>query len=306
LADSGVCIIDAIGREAFDRICENDEAEYFGDQLWINGKYLCSASVLDKTAIESKMEEASENLCYVLDGFVSNTLDYAGREKDAILGPVALPDIKARLEGRHVLIVTRGKNYREDLKTIRCYIEEVNPVIIGVDGGGDALLECGYRPDILVGDMDSASDDCIRRAKEIVVHAYTNSDCPGMERIKTLGLSARAFAFPGTSEDIAMIIAFEKKAELIVTVGSHTNVIDFLEKGREGMASTMLVRMKAGYKIVDAKGVSELYRNRIYPGYFVALFASVLLPIALLARMSPLIQEIYNLIFLRIRLMLGF
>jgi uncharacterized membrane-anchored protein len=251
------------------------------------------------------MKEASENLWGVLDGFVNNTLDYARKEKDTILGPVSLPDIKADISGKHVLIVIRGKNYHEDLKAIRSYIEEVNPVMIGVDGGGDALLEFGYKPDILVGDMDSASDDCLKRSKEIVVHAYTDSSCPGMKRIKSLGLSAAVFAFPGTSEDIAMLMAFEKKAELIVAVGSHTNIIDFLEKGREGMASTMLVRMKVGYKLVDAKGVSELYRNRIYPGYIVALFLAALLPIALVARMSPQLNELLSLLFLRVRLIMG-
>jgi len=284
---------------------ENDTLEYLDGQIRVNGNFVCSASILDHNSIKDKMNEASENLWWVLDRFVNNTLEYAQKEKDTILGPVSLPDIKANIAGKHVLIVIRGKNYHEDLKAIRSYIEEVDPVMIGVDGGGDALLEFGYKPDVLVGDMDSASDECLRRSKEIVVHAYTDSSCPGMERIKSLKLNACAFAFPGTSEDIAMLLAYEKKAELIVTVGSHTNIIDFLEKGREGMASTMLVRMKVGYRMVDAKGVSELYRNRIYPGFIVALFIAALLPIGLVARMSPQINELLSLVLLRIRLIVG-
>ena len=134
-------------------------------------------------------------------------------------------------------------------------------MIIGVDGGGDALMEFGYKPHLVIGDMDSVSDECLKNCDEIIVHAYPDGRCPGMERIKKMGLDAVTFPFAGTSEDVALILAYENKAELIVTVGSHTSMVDFLEKGRKGMASTLLVRMKVGYKVVDAKGVSELYKT---------------------------------------------
>jgi uncharacterized membrane-anchored protein len=255
--------------------------------------------------VEKKMNEAGENIWEVLREFIDNTLDYAEREKDIVLGPVKVPNVKTNMEKRHVLIVARGRNYLEDLKAIRSYIEEVRPVIIGVDGGGDALLDFGYKPDMIIGDMDSVSDGCLKSCGEIVVHAYPDGRCPAMERIRALGLDAVTFSFPGTSEDIAMILAYENKAELIVTVGSHTSMIDFLEKGRNGMASTVLVRMKVGYKVVDAKGVSELYKNRIQPSYIAAIFAAAMFPILLVARMSPQIQDFYQLIALRIKLLLG-
>ncbi len=305
LSEAGIPIIDNVGWEAFERIRDEDYLEIDDKGLWVNRQFLCRVKFLDKHEVEKKMMEASENIWGVLREFIDNTLDYAEREKDMVIGPIKVPPIKVRMEKRHVLIVARGRNYIEDLKAIRSYIDEVRPVMIGVDGGGDALLEFGYKPDIIIGDMDSVSDRCLKSCGEIVVHAYPDGRCPGMERIQRLGLKAVAFPFPGTSEDVAMILAYENKAELIVMVGSHNSMIDFLEKGRKGMASTLLVRMKVGYKVVDAKGVSELYKNRIQPGYIAAIFAAAMFPILLIARMSPQIQDLYQLIALRIKLLLG-
>ena len=306
LSDAGIPIIDDIGQKAFECIKENDYLEVSENTLWVNNKFICHINFLDGDMIERKMAEARENIWEVLRDFIDNTLDYAAKERDIVVAPVVLPPIKTRMEKKHVLIVTRGRNYLEDLKAIRSYIEEVRPVIIGVDGGGDALLEFGYRPHLVVGDMDSVSDECLKSCDEIIVHAYPDGRCPGMQRIRELDLNAVKFPFAGTSEDIALILAYENKAELIVTVGSHTSMVDFLEKGRKGMASTLLVRMKVGYKIVDAKGVSELYKNRIQPSYVAALFVSAMFPILLVARMSPQIQELYRLLALRIKLLLGF
>lgn len=306
LLDAGIPIVDNIGEKAFKYIKENDYLEINEDYLWVNDRFFCQVNILDKQQIEKRMMEARENIWEVLRDFIDNTLDYAAKEKEIVVSPVMLPPIKTRMEKRHVLIVIRGRNYLEDLKAIRSYIEEVRPVIIGVDGGGDALMEFGYKPHLVIGDMDSVSDECLKNCDEIIVHAYPDGRCPGMERIKKMGLDAVTFPFAGTSEDVALILAYENKAELIVTVGSHTSMVDFLEKGRKGMASTLLVRMKVGYKVVDAKGVSELYKNRIQPSYIAALLVSAMFPILLVARMPPQIQELYHLLALRIKLLLGF
>jgi uncharacterized membrane-anchored protein len=216
-----------------------------------------------------------------------------------------MPSLNINLKARHVLVVARGKNYKEDLKAIRSYIDEVNPVKIGVDGGADALLEFGWNPDIIVGDMDSVSDIALVKCKQRIVHAYLDGHAPGMERIRKLQLNANIFAFPGTSEDIALLLAYENKAELIVAVGSHTNMIDFLEKGRKGMSSTFLVRMKVGYKIIDAKGVSELYRSKIKFSYIALLLVAALLPLSVVLKTSPIIREFSRLIALRFKILLG-
>jgi uncharacterized membrane-anchored protein len=160
-----------------------------------------------------------------------------------------------------VVVVTRGEGHRDDLETIRTYINEMHPVLIGVDGGADTILELGWTPDIVVGDMDSASDDALRSAGEILVHAYTDGRAPGKKRVEALGLPHNCVPARGTSEDVALNLAYDKGADLIVAVGTHTCLVDFLEKGRGGMASTFLSRLKVGDRVVDAHGVSKLYRG---------------------------------------------
>ena len=186
---------------------------------------------------------------------------------------------------------------------IKSYIDEVKPVLIGVDGGGDALLEFGFTPDIIIGDMDSVSDDCLLRSKEIIVHAYSDGRAPGLDRVKDLGLKSKIFTSPGTSEDIALLLAYEKNADLIVAVGTHSNMIDFLEKGRPGMASTFLVRLKVGGILVDAKGVNKLYKSTFKTKYLWLVLGAALIPIIILIIINPLTQYLLTLLKIKLRLL---
>jgi uncharacterized membrane-anchored protein len=157
----------------------------------------------------------------------------------------------------------RGYHYREDLQILRPYISDYRPVLIGVDGGADAILDSGFKPDLIVGDMDSVSDRALACGAEIVVHAYRDGRAPGLERVRELGVEPVVFPATGTSEDIAMLLADDKGAEVIVAVGTHATLVEFLDKGRAGMASTFLTRLRVGSKLVDAKGVSRLYRSSV-------------------------------------------
>jgi uncharacterized membrane-anchored protein len=208
---------------------------------------------------------------------------------------------------RHVLIVIRGYHYKEDLKVLRSYIREMKPVLIGVDGGADALLEAGYKPDIIVGDMDSVSPEALKSGAELIVHAYADGRAPGLEPLQELGIADKAFIWPltATSEDLALLLAWEKGASLIVAVGTHNNLIEYLDKGRKGMASTFLVRLKIGPKLVDAKGVSRLYRSTVSPGMLFPLIFAGLFVLAALIYVSPDARNIIHLLVLRLGLLLG-
>ena len=189
-----------------------------------------------------------------LEAFAANTMEYLRRERELLLDGVGVPEIGHEHEGRHVLVVVRGYHYKEDLAALRPYIREYRPVLIGVDGGADALIEAGYQPDLIVGDMDSVSDEALRCGAELVVHAYPDGRAPGLARVRELGLDAVTFPAPGTSEDVAMLLADDKGASLIVAVGTHATLVEFLDKGGAGMASTFLTRLRVGGKLVDAQG----------------------------------------------------
>lgn len=198
-----------------------------------------------------------------LHEFISNTLDYANKEKELVLKPLYCPELNIDLEGRHVLVVVRGKGYKQDLAALRGYIRRYRPVLIGVDGGADALIEQGYKPDLIIGDMDSVTDQALCCGAELLVHAYSNGHAPGWKRVEQLGLRAISISACGTSEDIALLLAYDHQCERIVTVGAHSHMFDFLEKGRKGMGSTVLVRMKIGSKLTDAKGIAILHGSEM-------------------------------------------
>ncbi len=306
LNDSDIPILDDVKEDLFKCLEENDEIEVIGNEIFKGGHLIGKGQLFTDEIINYKINQAKDNISIELEKFIENTLDYAKKEKDIILNEIHFPNIKTIIKGKHVVVVVRGKNYKEDLNILQSYIKEENPVLIGVDGGADALLEFGYKPDIIVGDMDSVSDNALKNCDEIIVHAYTDGSAPGMERIDSLGLKALTIPAPGTSEDIAMLLAYEKGADLIIALGSHSNMIDFLEKGRKGMASTFLVRLKIGSKLIDAKGVNKLYHTGVKIKYVFALVLSALLPIIIIAFYSPTIQYFLKLLQMRFKILLEF
>ena len=263
LIQAGIVLIDDLGDDLFDRISEGDLVGIEDDTVLLNGEPIASGIRQDTQTVAAAMADAREGLSVQLEAFAANTMDYLKQERDLLLDGVGVPDVQTRIPGRHVLIVVRGYDYKADLDVLRPYIREFKPVLIGVDGGADALVESGYTPDIIIGDMDSVTDDVLRCGAEVVVHAYPDGRAPGLDRVTELDVPALTFPAAATSEDLAMLLADEKGASLIVAVGTHANLVEFLDKGRGGMASTFLTRLKVGGKLVDAKGVSRLYRQNI-------------------------------------------
>ena len=263
LVASGIPLLDNVGNEIFAAVKEGMRVRLDGDTLYIGEQFVAKGTAQDAESIASQMGEAKSGLSTQLEAFANNTMEYMKRERALLLDGVGVPDVRTKIEGRHALVVVRGYDYKQDLAALRHYIHEYKPVLIGVDGGADALREAGYKPHMIVGDMDSVSDDVLRSGAEVVVHAYPDGRAPGLARVQDLGIEAVTFPAMGTSEDIAMLLADEKGAALIVAVGTHATLVEFLDKGRGGMASTFLTRLRLGGKLVDAKGVSRLYRSRI-------------------------------------------
>jgi uncharacterized membrane-anchored protein len=280
LVQAGIPLVDDLGEELFDRLREGDLVRVDGDAVFCDGKPVAQGSRQDAETVTKAMADAREGLSVQLEAFAANTMEYLKQERDLLLDGVGVPAVETKIAGRHCLIVVRGYDYKADLDVLRPYIREFKPVLIGVDGGADALVEAGYTPDMIVGDMDSVSDDVLRCGAEIVVHAYPDGRAPGMARVHQLGLPATPFPAAATSEDIAMLLADEKGASLIVAVGTHATLVEFLDKGRGGMASTFLTRLKVGGKLVDAKGVSRLYRQSMSGSSLLLLVLSAIAAMA--------------------------
>ena len=273
LLEAGIPLVDDMGPDLFEHVHDGQPVRLDGDTLYLGGEVVAKGTVQDHESVATAMEDAKAGLADQLKAFAANTVEYISRDSELLIHGIRVPDLTTRVEGRHVLVVARGYRHRDDLQALRAYIREFKPVMMAVDGGANALLEAGYKPNLIVGDMDSVSDKALTCGAELVVHAYPNGVAPGLARVQDLGLTSVLCPATGTSEDLAVLLADEMGATLIVAVGMRFSMAEFLDKGRAGMASAVLTRMRVGDKIVDAKGVSRLYRSRI-SGW--ALFTLVL------------------------------
>jgi uncharacterized membrane-anchored protein len=301
LVEHGVPLVDGVGTLLLSKVKEGDPIRIEDDRVYADETLVAVGTRQTTESVTAEMEVARQRLGDQFERFAQNTLEFMARERDLLFGGAGLPDLNHDLSGRDVLVVVRGYNYREDLAALKPYIREVRPVLIGVDGGADALLENGYRPDLIVGDMDSVSEGALLSGAEIVLHAYPSGFAPGQERLTALGLPYNTMKVSATSEDMAFLLAHGKGADLIVAVGTHGNLREFLDKGRMGMSSTFLVRLRVGEILVDAKGVSRMYRGRIKGRDAALLVSAALLAIVVVVAISPPLRLLVKLLYESVR-----
>ena len=305
LIQAGIPLIDLPDDELFDRVRDGDPIELRGGDVLAGGQLLVRGELQEPAAVREATELRRQEIGGALAAFAQNTVEHMVEEQDLLSGKIELPRFDTDFRDRPALIVVRGVDHRADLNALRPYIRDVKPVLVGVDGGGNAILDAGFQPDMIVGDMDSAAEATLRCGAELVVHAYADGRAPGRELLEELGLPHKVVPAPGTSQDIAMLIAGEKGAQLIVSVGSQFNLVEFLDKDRQGMSSTFLTRLRLGEKIVDAKGVSRLYRPN--PGIApVGLILFVgLISLVIVVLVTPGLRDVADLLWLKLRLLLG-
>jgi uncharacterized membrane-anchored protein len=276
LANAGIPLIDAAGDELLDRIKDGDVVRVDGGVVFAGDEPVAEGTPLTPEGLQAAFDDARASLGDEIERFVRNTMEYLQSERDLVLSGEGLPKIRTQISGRPVVVVVRGHEHRKDIRALRSYVREMRPVLVAVDGAADTLLDEKLKPDLIIGDMDSVSADALTCGAEIVVHAYKDGRAPGLERVRALGVEPHVFASIGTSEDIALLVAYEYGADLIVAVGAHDNLVEFLDKDRGGMASTFLVRLRVGPKLVDAKRVNRLYRSQIRLRDSVLLIAAMI------------------------------
>lgn len=303
LTAAGVVVVDEVGSAVMEAIEDGAEIEIEGDEVVLDGDVVAAGRRQDFASFGVVLDKARSNMGDELQRFAENTLNYIQQEGHLLVDDPDIPDIPVDFRGRQVLIVVRGVDYKKDLRLLRQsgYIKEQKPLLIGVDGGADAFLEMGMTPDVIIGDMDSVSPDALRCGAALVVHGYADGRAPGAEILEEMGLDHVVFASAGTSEDIAMLVAFERGADLIVAVGTHSSMVDFLDKGRAGMASTFLVRLKVGPKLVDAKGVNRLYTTKVRTRDLLPLILAAIITMLIIAIVSEPIRTVVRGMLLTLR-----
>ena len=276
-----------------------------GGGLYRNGTCLVSGHALEAEELATALADQQERVTEALESFADNTMRYLREEGRFLSEGIDFPPLKTRFRDRHALVVARGPGHKRDLRIVHPYIRDFKPVLVGVDGGADALLEAGYRPHVIVGDMDSVTDRALKSGAELLIHGYEGGDAPGAERVENLNLKYEIVAAAGISEDLALLLAYEKGAELIVAVGTHFNMIEFLERNRAGMSSTFLTRLKVGETLVDAKGVSRLVSRQVGVWPLMAFTAAGLGAIVAAVLASPDLRELLDLLGTRLLELVG-
>jgi uncharacterized membrane-anchored protein len=309
LVEAGILLVDLPDDKLFDVLSDGDPLVIHvlvdGAEVLRKGKLLARGEVLDRERVRAETEARRREIGDALERFAHNTIEHMREERELLAGRIQLPRFATDFRDRSTLVVVRGVGHQRDLRALRAFIRDMRPLVVAVDGGADAVLEAGLTPDMIVGDMDSASEVALRCGAELVVHSYPDGDAPGRERVEQLGLAFKLVPAPGTSQDVAMLLAAEKGARLIVSVGSQFNLVEFLDRQREGMSSTFLTRLRIGEILVDAKGVSRLYRPR--PGLtplLVVIGAGVVAMIAVVW-MTPALRDVAELLWLRLQLLFG-
>ncbi len=304
LVEAGVQLVDA-PMDLFEELDDGQPIVVDGGEVRSNENLIVTGIALTEPELRARLAEQQESVDEAIADFARNTINHIEGEPELLSGQLDFPQTRTVFRDRHVLIVVRGPTYRRDLRTLRAYIRDTKPLLVGVDGGADAILEAGLTPHVILGDMDSASDDALKSGAELIVHAYADGRAPGRDRLRDLGLDSVVVPASGTSQDIAMLLAYERGAALIVSVGAHFNLAEFLGKNRAGMSSTFLTRLRIGETLVDAKGVSRLYRPSVAGPHLLmfALVAALLVAVVVIS--VPALDNLAELVWLKIKVLLG-
>jgi len=287
LLDAGIPVVDGAGPDVLVRVADGAVVRLDTETLYLGDTVIAKGTPLTQESVDAAMAEARAMVAVQIESFAANTLEFLRREHGLLTDGIPAPDLETDMAGRHVLVVVRGYHYREDLAALRPYIREYKPVMVAVDGGADALIEAGYQPDAIFGDMDSVSDEALCCGAELVVHAYPDGRAPGLARVHELGLDAVTCPAPGTSEDIALLVADAKGASLIAVVGTHHTLEEFLDKGRPGMSSTFITHLRVAGKLVNARGVHQLYHSRISAWSLLVLVLAAAVTVLVAVLFSP-------------------
>jgi uncharacterized membrane-anchored protein len=305
LVQAGIHLVDLPDDALFKRLSDGDRIVVRNGAVLRGTKVVASGEVQEPEAVRAATDERRREIGDALEAFAQNTIEHMLEERELLSGRIELPRFDTDFRDRPALIVVRGVDHQKDLRALRPYIRDMKPAILAVDGGANALLAEGFKPDMIVGDMDSATEQALRCGAELVVHAYPDGRAPGRDHLEALGLPYKLVPAPGTSQDVAMLIAAEKGAELIVSVGSQFNLVEFLDKNRRGMASTFLTRLRLGEILVDAKGVSRLYSPRAGAAPLVAVVLAGLLCLLAVILLTPALRDVADLLWLKLEVVLG-
>ncbi|WP_372727890.1 putative cytokinetic ring protein SteA [Nocardioides sp.] len=292
LAAAGVTLVDSLGARLLATVPDGQRIRVDGATVHVEGRPVARGRAVDARMVSDEMAAARTGLATQLETFTLNSAEFLGREQDLLLHGQGLPRPGTRIADRPVVVVVRGHDYEAELAAIRPFLREQHPVLIGVENGADVLLEAGYRPDIVVLDaradqQERPSAKVLRRASDVVVRVERDGNRAATDQLERLGVRPLRVDTAATSEDVALLLADAGEASVIVGVGMHATLDEFLDRQRSGLASTYLTRLKVGPRLVDASAVPQLYSGRVRPRHLLLVMLAGLLALAAALSVTP-------------------
>ncbi|ORX03954.1 putative cytokinetic ring protein SteA [Mycolicibacillus trivialis] len=280
LVANGVVLIDEAGPDVFKKVKDgakirlNEGGVYSGDRRLARGVERAEHDIAEM------MHEAKSGLVAHLEAFAGNTIEFIRSESPLLIDGIGIPDIDINLRRRHVVLVGDEPSAVDDLKLLKPFIKEYQPILLGVGAGADVLRKCGYRPQLIVGDPDEISTEVLKCGAQVVLPADADGHAPGLERIQDLGVGAMTFPAAGSAMDLALLLTDHHGAALLVTAGHSASIEEFFDRSRQQSNPSMfLTRLKVEEKLVDAKAVATLYRNRVSAGAIALLVFTMLIAV---------------------------
>jgi uncharacterized membrane-anchored protein len=280
LVTAGVPLIDDVGQEAMQAIKDGSRVRLHEGVIYAGEHRLADGAVQTTDSVADAMVEAKSGLAHQLEAFAANTIEFMRRERSMLLDGAGIPDVEVELAKRQVLVVAAGFDHAAELASLKGYIREYRPVLVGVGAGADALLTAGYTPHLIVGDPADASTEALTCGADVVVPAFADGHAPGLHRVQDLGAGAVTFPSSANAEDLALLLVAHHGASLVVTVGLTASMAEFLDRGRSGSnASTFLTRLQLGGALVDARVIAALYRSRISVGAILLMIGAAVVAV---------------------------
>lgn len=294
LVEAGVTVIDNAGTEIFARLKDGNQLRIHEGDLFLDEEKVAEARAVDAAVVRTQMGEARQGLTAQLESFTHNSTEFLRREQDLLLHGHGVPETATDLAGRPAVVVVRSHDWESELRGIRAFVREQHPVLIGVDRGADALVGAGHRPDIVVvtaGGTDLPAADVLRKARDVVVLLERGAARSATEQFERMSIRPLRFETSATTEDAALLLANAGDASLIVGVGLHATLDEFLDRRRAGLPSTFLTRLRLGPDLVDAAAVPTLYDGAVRPRHVVAATLAGLVAVAAAVGVTPVGQE---------------
>jgi uncharacterized membrane-anchored protein len=280
LVANHVTLIDETGPEVFKKIKDGARVRVNNGGVYAGDRRIAHGTERTDDEIHELMHEAKSGLVAHLEAFAGNTIEFIRSESPLLIDGMGIPDIDVDVNRRHVIIVAEEPSAADDLRALKPFIKEYQPVLVGVGTGADTLRKAGYRPQLIVGDPESMSVEVLRSGAQVVLPADADGHAKGLERIQDLGVGAMTFPAAGSAADLALLLCDHHGASLIVTAGHSASIEEFFDRSRQqSNPSTFLTRLKVGEKLVDAKAVATLYRSRVSGGAIALLVLAMLIAV---------------------------